>query len=56
MFFLEKKFIEMPAQAVCCGLSAIAPNGDNWPDPAVFSKYFGKEFFMARFLEKDKSR
>lgn len=45
----------MPAQAVCCSLSGVGPNGDGWPDPSQFAQFFGKEFYMARFLSKDET-
>lgn len=43
----------MPAQAVCCSLSGVGPKDDSWPDPSAFAQFFGKEFYMARFLSKD---
>ncbi|ERL93507.1 hypothetical protein D910_10796 [Dendroctonus ponderosae] len=53
---IDKKFMQMPAQAICCGFKGIEPIGGNWPDPSTFAQYFGKDCFMARFLEKNDDR
>ncbi|XP_050306722.1 maternal protein tudor-like isoform X2 [Anthonomus grandis grandis] len=54
---MEKKFMQMPAQAICCSLTGIRPvEGDTWPEPSNFTSYFGKESFMARFLSKDDNK
>ncbi|XP_066262032.1 maternal protein tudor isoform X2 [Euwallacea similis] len=53
---IDKKFMQMPAQGLSCGLAGVAPSGESWPDPSTFSQYFGKEFYMARFLDRDENR
>ncbi|XP_066147642.1 maternal protein tudor isoform X2 [Euwallacea fornicatus] len=53
---IDKKFMQMPAQGLNCGLAKVAPCGEDWPDPSIFSQYFGKEFYIARFLNRDENR
>ncbi|XP_076270545.1 tudor domain containing protein isoform X2 [Rhynchophorus ferrugineus] len=53
---IEKKFMNLPAQAICCGLNFVNPTGESWPDCSTFSKYFEKEFYTAKFLYNDDIR
>ncbi|CAH1130130.1 unnamed protein product [Ceutorhynchus assimilis] len=53
---VDKKFMEMPAQAICCALSGICPNGENWPDAATFNQYFSSECYKTIFVEKYEER
>ncbi|XP_025835446.1 maternal protein tudor-like isoform X2 [Agrilus planipennis] len=45
---IERKFMEMPAQAICCGL-ALLPVEKTWPEPDAFSSYFNKEHYSCNF-------
>lgn len=45
---IDKKFMELPAQAICCGLNAIEPPSVA-PESNDFGKYFDKESFDCKF-------
>ncbi|GJQ67361.1 putative tudor domain protein [Trypoxylus dichotomus] len=47
---IEKKYMNLPAQAIPCGLQGIASLNDTWPDPDTFSSYFDKDSFSCQFI------
>jgi hypothetical protein len=52
IFAVEKKFMQLPKQAICCSLKNIAPTtGSNWPNSAEFSQFFNVERFDCIFHE-----
>ncbi|CAH0557520.1 unnamed protein product [Brassicogethes aeneus] len=52
---IEKKFMNLPAQAVCCQLVDISPVDGVWSDPDNYERYFDKEEFDCGFIsENDK--
>nr|CAI5849376.1 unnamed protein product [Callosobruchus analis] len=53
---IEKKFMELPAQAIVCSLHGLKPNGDTWLDPDSYSLYFDKDTYICRFVDKDESK
>lgn len=50
---IEKKFMELPVQAICCGLSGICCPGEKWPEPSCFEWFFNKNTFTCSFVFKD---
>ncbi|CAH2002077.1 unnamed protein product [Acanthoscelides obtectus] len=53
---IEKKFMELPAQALVCSLHGLKPAGDSWLDPDTYSIYFDKDTYICRFIDKDESK
>ncbi|XP_056634538.1 maternal protein tudor-like [Diorhabda sublineata] len=53
---IDKKFMNLPAQAVTCCLNNIAPVGDQWDDPDCYCSYFDKENFTCKFVNKDEEK
>ncbi|KAF5277757.1 hypothetical protein FQR65_LT03737 [Abscondita terminalis] len=51
VYRVEKKFMNLPAQAVCCALDGIAPldDGNDWTNIDSFATYFDKEVFSCTF-------
>lgn len=53
---IEKRFMSLPAQAIVCSLNEVAPNCDRWPDADNFSKYFDRESYTCKFVNKDEEK
>ncbi|KAG5895989.1 hypothetical protein JTB14_005095 [Gonioctena quinquepunctata] len=53
---IDKKFMNLPAQATVCSLNCIAPVGDDWSDPDSYSRYFEKDTFTCNFINKDEEK
>lgn len=55
---IDKKFLNLPAQAIVCSLRDVAPPGDNgtWPEADCYSKYFEKDSFVCRFIDEDENK
>lgn len=53
---IEKKFMNLPAQAIVCSLNEIAPPGDQWPNADSYSKYFEKDKYVCKFVNKDEEK
>lgn len=47
---IERKFMELPAQAIRCCLRGVAPLEHNWAMPDAYAEYFGKDAFMCSFV------
>ncbi|XP_044751082.1 maternal protein tudor-like isoform X3 [Coccinella septempunctata] len=47
---IDKKFMELPMQAIPCGLGGIQPVEDKWPDPTAYTNYMQKEYLDCEFL------
>lgn len=47
---IEKKYMELPAQAIPCGLQGISSYNDNWQEPDAYSSYFDKDNFNCQFI------
>lgn len=56
VYGIERKFMDLPAQAVMCGLNGAAPPENNWSNPDNYGEYFGKDSFVCRFLSKENER
>lgn len=50
---IERKFMELPIQAICCGLSGIYCPAEKWPEPSAFEDFFSKSTFTCCFVFKD---
>ncbi|CAG9833553.1 unnamed protein product [Diabrotica balteata] len=48
---IDKKFMNLPAQAIACSLNGISPIGEDWADPDTYSGYFDKEAFVCNFIK-----
>ncbi|XP_072393334.1 protein tudor-like isoform X2 [Diabrotica undecimpunctata] len=48
---IDKKFMNLPAQAIACSLNGISPIGEDWADPDTYSGYFDKEYFVCNFIK-----
>ncbi|KAK4880286.1 hypothetical protein RN001_008432 [Aquatica leii] len=48
---IEKKFLKLPAQAICCALNAVTPvnETDGWVNIDAFAPFFEKEDFTGTF-------
>ncbi|XP_023023151.2 protein tudor isoform X2 [Leptinotarsa decemlineata] len=53
---IDKKFMNLPAQAIVCSLNGIVPCSGSWSDPDTYSKYFEKESFTCEFINKDEEK
>ncbi|XP_045471417.1 maternal protein tudor-like isoform X3 [Harmonia axyridis] len=53
---IDKKFMELPMQAVPCGLGGIQPVGNDWPDPNAFTNYLQKDSLDCEFLKYEVDR
>lgn len=55
---IEKKFMNLPAQAIVCSLRDVAPPGEagTWPDAEAYSNYFDKESFVCKFIDEDETK
>lgn len=55
---IDKKFMNLPAQAIVCSLRDVAPSGEagTWPDADSYSNYFDKESFLCRFIDEDENK
>ncbi|KAJ8954517.1 hypothetical protein NQ318_000749 [Aromia moschata] len=53
---IEKKFMNLPAQAIICSLNAIAPPNGQWQDADCYSKYFNKDIFECRVVDNDEEK
>ncbi|KAJ8968977.1 hypothetical protein NQ317_001098 [Molorchus minor] len=53
---IEKKFMNLPAQAIICGVSGIGPQNGQWPNTDNYSKYFDKDMFICKFINKDEDK
>lgn len=47
---IQRKFMELPAQAIPCSLRGIAPLEREWGGADNYGDYFGKESFLCNFL------
>lgn len=47
---IQRKFLELPAQAVNCCLRGVAPVEHEWGAVDNYAEYFGKEVFVCAFL------
>ncbi|KAK9869541.1 hypothetical protein WA026_003297 [Henosepilachna vigintioctopunctata] len=52
---IENKFMEMPMQAIPCGLKSLEPAGDDWPNPDNYSEYFEREDLNCFFSCRDEN-
>lgn len=54
---IELRFMELPAQAICCKLQGIEPPENGWNNANNYSQYFAKNQYFCRFLclENDKT-
>lgn len=53
---IEKKFMELPAQAIACSLNNIKPVNAEWPVADNFSDYFDKDRFTCSFINIDEEK
>ncbi|XP_063903150.1 maternal protein tudor isoform X3 [Zophobas morio] len=53
---IEMRFMELPAQAICCQLNGIEPPAQSWSDSGSFSAYFDKKQFFCRFVSTENDR
>ncbi|RZB39064.1 maternal protein tudor [Asbolus verrucosus] len=53
---IETRFMELPAQAICCRLDGIEAPSDAWPDASSYSQYFDKKQFLCRFISSESDR
>lgn len=53
---VEKKFMELPMQAIKCGLSNLKPTTENWPVADDIDHIFNKESFTATFEGCDEEK
>lgn len=53
---IERKFMNLPAQAVLCGLKDLIPVEDTWGDPDTYSKFFNKPSFTCSFITKENDK
>jgi hypothetical protein len=56
MWPIEMRFMELPAQAICCKLDGIEPPSDTWPDASSYTRYFDKKQFFCRFISTENDR
>ena len=50
VYAIGTKDMELPVQAVHCGLLGIKPYDSEWADAEIFSTYFGKKSFQCEFV------
>uniref|UniRef100_A0A6P7FIK6 Uncharacterized protein LOC114328275 isoform X2 n=1 Tax=Diabrotica virgifera virgifera TaxID=50390 RepID=A0A6P7FIK6_DIAVI len=50
-FPIDKKFMNLPAQAIACSLNGVSPVGEDWADPDTYSGYFDKDAFVCNFIK-----
>ncbi|XP_044268321.1 maternal protein tudor-like isoform X2 [Tribolium madens] len=53
---IETRFMELPAQAICCKLSGIEPPTDTWPEANNYGQYFDKKQFFCKFISTEDTR
>lgn len=53
---IDVKFMELPMQAVPCGLGGIQAVGSEWPDPISFTDYMQKDCLDCEFLSYEIDR
>ncbi|XP_008191203.2 maternal protein tudor isoform X2 [Tribolium castaneum] len=53
---IEKRFMELPAQAICCKLRGIDPPTDTWPEANNYGQYFDKKQFFCKFISTEDTR
>lgn len=50
IYKVEKRFLELPAQAVHCGLVNVHPVGAEWPKADDFGRFFGEDIIDCKFV------
>lgn len=56
VFAIQRKFMELPAQAVLCSLRGVVPLEHEWGAADNYGDYFGKESFVCNFLTFENER
>nr|XP_022905962.1 maternal protein tudor-like isoform X2 [Onthophagus taurus] len=49
IYAIETKYMELPAQGICCSLTEISPSGENWLNADSYSSCFDKDLFSCHF-------
>lgn len=50
VYAIQRKFMELPAQAVNCCLRGVVPVEHEWGPVDTYEKFFGKDSFSCTFL------
>lgn len=53
---VENRFMELPAQAVCCKLYGVDKLGEIWSDAGSYGPYFDKRQFNCKFGTAENDR